>query len=375
MGKSKIKVGITGNSGFIGNHLTNYLGLNDLFVIIPFDKDFFNSPAKLNDFVKSCDVIIHLAAVNRHESAKKLYELNVEITTKLIQSLICQRVSPHLIFASSIQESLHNEYGDAKIFCRKELEKWACDAGALFTGLVIPNVFGPFGKPFHNSVIATFCHQLISGQTPQIISDVELQLIDVDNLSDIISSIIQNQVDCAEYKIHPIEKIKVSQVLSILFHFKEQYFKNGVIPSFKSKFELKLFNTFFSHINFKSFFPKVIVKHEDYRGFFSELVKSYGSGQFSFSKTHPGITRGNHFHTRKLERFIVIEGKAQINLRKIGTNEVISFDVEGNAPTYVDIPTWHTHNIINTGTSDLITLFWISEIFCKDDSDTFPHNV
>ncbi|MGH2565614.1 MAG: NAD-dependent epimerase/dehydratase family protein, partial [Ginsengibacter sp.] len=130
------------------------------------------------------------------------------------------------------------------------------------------------------------------------------------------------------------------------------------------------FNTFRSYIDHAKFFPVMLKKNTDNRGSFVETVKTQTGGQFSFSTTHPGITRGEHFHTRKIERFIVISGKATIELRQIGTNEILHFELDGNNPSFVDMPVWFTHNIINAGDKDLLTLFWINEFFDPTDPDT-----
>jgi UDP-2-acetamido-2,6-beta-L-arabino-hexul-4-ose reductase len=140
-------------------------------------------------------------------------------------------------------------------------------------------------------------------------------------------------------------------------------------------FEVNLFNTFRSYIDYSSHYPVILKKNQDRRGIFTETLKTSLGGQFSFSTTNPGITRGNHFHTRKIERFIVIKGKANIELRRIGQNEVLKFELDGENPSFVDMPIWHTHNITNIGKEELITLFWINEFFNPDDPDTYFENV
>jgi len=170
-------------------------------------------------------------------------------------------------------------------------------------------------------------------------------------------------------------KIKVSNLLKKLVNYKLLYFDNGVIPDFQSDFELNLFNTFRSYIDYKSHYPIKYNVKKDNRGNFVELLKSKIQGQFSFSTTNPNIVRGNHFHTRKIERFSVISGKALIKLRRIDSNEIISFELNGSNPSYVDMPIWYTHNIKNIGNKELITNFWINEIFNPNDTDTFSIEV
>jgi UDP-2-acetamido-2,6-beta-L-arabino-hexul-4-ose reductase len=166
-------------------------------------------------------------------------------------------------------------------------------------------------------------------------------------------------------------KAKVSEILKILEYFKSSYIDRSEIPSLKNSFELQLFNTFRSFLDIENFYPRKITQHADQRGAFVEIARCGIQGQTSFSTTVPGVTRGNHFHTRKIERFAVIKGKAQIQLRKIGTDEIINFFLDGENPSYVDMPIWYTHNIKNIGTEDLYTIFWINEPYNPADPDTY----
>jgi UDP-2-acetamido-2,6-beta-L-arabino-hexul-4-ose reductase len=178
-----IKIGITGQSGFIGTHLNNFLGLKQEEVKrIPFNDDFFSKQSKLEDFVKQCDVIVHLAALNRHNSPQTIYDTNISLVRKLINALEATDSKPHIIFSSSIQEERDNIFGQSKREGRQMLAHWAEKNNALFAGLIIPNVFGPFGNPYYNSVIATFAHQLTHNEEPGIDVDAQLKLIYVGDL-------------------------------------------------------------------------------------------------------------------------------------------------------------------------------------------------
>jgi UDP-2-acetamido-2,6-beta-L-arabino-hexul-4-ose reductase len=165
--------------------------------------------------------------------------------------------------------------------------------------------------------------------------------------------------------------IKVSEILQLLMSYKACYLENGVIPGFSNTFELNLFNTFRSFIDIRRHNPVKYRQHADDRGAFVEIIRMNCGGQVSFSTTKPGITRGNHFHTRKIERFSVIKGEALIQLRRIGTTDVMDFHLSGTEPAYIDMPVWHTHNITNTGNDDLYTMFWVNEFFDAGDADTF----
>lgn len=365
------RVGITGQSGFIGSHLYNTLSLTkEKYQLVEFKKNYFNDSASLDLFVAECDIIVHLAAVNRHPNAEIIFNDNIKLALKLTESLNRTGSKANVIFSSSTQEESDNVYGRAKKKAREILAKSAKERGTKFTGLIIPNVFGPFGNPFYNSVIATFCHQLTHNQKPLIINDNELKLIFVAELVDvIIKSFEKEPADMLIVKY--THQFKVSEILTVLQRFKQDYFDFGIIPSFENKFELNLFNTFRSYIDLRNHYPVNLKKSADSRGIFVEVAKLKMGGQVSFSTTMPGITRGNHYHTRKIERFTVIKGKALIQLRKIGTTEVFDFQLDGNDPSYVDIPVWYTHNIKNVGDDELYTVFWINEFYDPTDHDTY----
>ena len=365
------QIGITGQAGFMGTCLFNVLKTKSDVKTIPFEDVYFEHPALLVDFVKQCDVIVHLAAVIRCDNQEELYQTNIRLVDQLIEAMQTAKVSPHVIFASSIQEKRDNMYGKSRREGREKLSVWAENNHALFTGLVIPNVYGPFGKPFYNAVVATFCHQLTHGEQPEIKVDGLLKLIYVGDLAEEIYRIAIVGKAGNELWLPPAVEKKVSELLALLEGYKTQYFEQGVIPVLSSGFEINLFNTFRCYIDAQTYFPVLLRKNEDERGVFVEAVKSHSGGQVSFSTTKPGITRGNHYHTRKIERFVVLQGEARIQLRKTGTTEVLNFTLSGENPGYVDIPVWYTHNITNIGQTELIAQFWISEIFNPNDPDTF----
>jgi len=372
-----IKIGITGQEGFVGTHLFNTLGLMpDKFERIDYDISFFSDEALLKTFVSRCDVIVHLAAMNRHNDPDVIYNTNINLVKQLISAMESTNSTPHILFSSSTQEERDNLYGKSKKEGRLFFEDWANKNNAAFTGFIIPNVFGPFGNPYYNSVIATFCHQLTHNETPKIEIDGEIKLIYVAELvNEFIAAISNKTINVERKEIAHTATIKVSELLLKLQKIKTDYFEKGIIPDLTNTFEKNLFITFLCYIDHKNFFPFHLTKHTDSRGSFIETVRLNSGGQISFSTTVPDITRGNHFHTRKAERFAVIKGKALIELRKIGTNEIFSFELDGEKPSFVDMPIWFTHNIKNIGTEELYTIFWINEFFDQNDPDTFFETV
>ena len=371
-----MKIGITGQDGFIGYHLSQTIKYKfEKYTIVPFETKILGNSKLLETFVSSCDVIVHLAGVNRASSNEEVYNLNIQINIALKEALINSSFNGHLIFASSFQEDSGSMYGKVKKESRILLEQTIRKLKGKFTGLIIPNVFGPFCKPNYNSFIATFCSKIIIDQDPKIIQDSKVPLIYIENLvSQIVKNIQSDNQD--KHSTIPFDiEIRVSEVLKILNQFKVSYLKDNTMPLFANSFEFDLFNTFRSYINLEKNYPSLLNRHSDERGFFSEILRTEIGGQFSYSTTLPGITRGNHFHTRKIERFAVLKGEAKISLRKIGDEKIYDFFLSGNLPSYIDMPIWFTHSITNIGNEPLITSFWINEPYNPEDSDTYFENV
>ena len=362
-----IRVGVTGQNGFIGYHTVQHLRLEpEKYDIVPFERDAFENPEKLQRFVASCDKIIHLAAMNRGEE-NEIYTTNISLVKKLIEAMDAAGVTPQILFSSSTQETRGNLYGNSKKEGAELFSAWAEKNNAVFSHFIIPNVFGPFGRPYYNSVTATFCHQLTHSETPAINVDATMTLIYVGDLAKEFIAHLDDE-ESSVINPNPVNVITVSNLLEKLEEYKAWYFENGMIPRLESMFEVNLFNTFRSYAN--SIMPIAGALHTDPRGTFVEVMKEMTGGQTSFSTTVPGITRGNHYHLRKIERFCVVKGKALIQTRRVGTKEVNSYEVSGEAPVFIDMPIYYTHNIKNIGEEELLTIFWINEFFDSADSDT-----
>lgn len=218
-----INVGITGQSGFMGTHLFNFLSLKkDEITLIPFRDEYFKDSQTLNDFTRRCDVIVHLAALNRHGDPRVIYDTNVRLVKQLIESLEENNTAPLIIFSSSTQEERDNPYGESKKEGRRLLESWATKNNGGFYGFIIPNVFGPFGNPYYNSVIATFSHQLTHDETPAIQVDGELKLIYVQELVELFYQKIKTVQDkkVESFVVPHTSVIKVSGILDKLLFLK-----------------------------------------------------------------------------------------------------------------------------------------------------------
>ena len=369
-----MKIAITGHNGFIGRHLVNSLIYKSNFNkedVSLIDKEDFQNLIHLKHKLLDCQTVIHLAGVNRHEDSVYIFEENIRLTKLLIENI--SKKTKTIIFSSSTQQKLKNPFGEAKLKCSKLFRKWAITNNKNYINLKIPNIFGPFGKPNYNSFVSTFCNNLIYNKKVIINGSSKINLLYIDDLIETITLHLKKTINNISEisKFDGITSTSVADVFDILKNQWDFYHSNNIIPNISTKFELNLFNTLRSFIAHDNFFPKKLVKHTDERGFFSEIIKTEGKGQFSISTTISGITRGNHFHTRKIERFIVTQGKALVELRKIDSNEKISFILEGARLNFIDIPIWYTHNIKNIGTETLITLFWINEPYDPKNSDTY----
>jgi UDP-2-acetamido-2,6-beta-L-arabino-hexul-4-ose reductase len=270
-----LKIGITGNNGFIGYHLLNSITyFKEDWSVIPFSKNIFQSKEDLCSWIRECDVIVHLAGVNRADSDKEVYEANIKLNEALKEAIEISDFTGHLVFTSSAQENSETLYGKAKKESRIFLKDAVAKRGGKFTGLIIPNVFGPFCKPNYNSFIATFCSKILNKEAPTVINDAEVPLVYVGQLVDQIINIISKGTQNESLKISKDIDINVSKVLSLLETFNSSYIENNTIPKFNSQFELQLFNTFRSYLKLDNRYPVLLEKHTDSRGFFSEIIRT-----------------------------------------------------------------------------------------------------
>ena len=365
-----IKVGITGIEGLIGWQLRSFLHGQKGIEVRGADKPEFASPELLLKFVDGCDVIVHLAGLNRGPD-EEVARANVEITGALLGACRAAGARPHIIFSSSTHIYRDTPYGRSKKACSELLRAWASSSKTPFTNLILPNVFGESGKPFYNSAVSTFCFQLANGQKPEIIQDAEIEILHAQRVAREILAVIGKPVD-GDLSL-PGHKILVSALLSKLERMAGSY-SGHTVPDLRAGHDLDLFNTYRSYL-FPAKVPVAVDLKVDPRGRLFEAARSENGGQTFISSTFPGVTRGNHYHTLKFERFLVIKGKACIRVRKLFSKEAHEFFVDGEKPAYVDMPALHTHNITNTGDGELLTMFWSSEIFDPANPDTYQETV
>lgn len=365
-----MKVGVTGARGFLGWHLRAHVRTRSGLVTLSIDRESFADDSQLDAFVRASDVVVHAAGMNRG-SDKEIEETNRSLAERLVGSLHRQGLRRQVVYLSSTHEDADSAYGRSKRAAGQTLREYGDQSGAPVTVLVLPNIFGEFGRPFYNSVVATFCQQIASGETPRILVDRQIELVHAQKACSAIMRAIAGTTGGVQRLSGRC--VSVSEVLQYLRVMASEY-DGAVLPPLADEFEVELFNTY------RSFLPLERSTHElavrsDPRGYLFEAIRSQGGGQVFFSRTEPGITRGDHFHTRKIERFIVIDGRAAIRLRRLFDKKIVELEVDGDRPRAVDIPTFHTHNITNTGTSALFTAFWSNEFFDSTRPDTYAERV
>ena len=368
---SNLTVAITGASGFVGRHTCLALEQGGC-TVVPLGREQLADPQTLARQIAGCDAVVHLAGCNRGPDAK-VAETNVNLAWSIVWACEAARVSPRIVYAGSTQEETANVYGRSKREAGEVLMDWARRQETIATSLTIPNVFGPGCRPFYNSVTATFCHMLARGEEPQIQVDKDLELIFVGDLAaEIADFVIAHPEETGRVRVHGELHASVSELLTELRGMSDRYFTRGEVPDLSNEASRQLFATFLSHVpaDAQRHEPP---KHADARGDFVEVLKLREAGQVSFSTTRPGVTRGDHFHTRKFEWFCVVRGEAVIRIRPVGggPETMVEHRCTGDSPRFITIPPMHTHNITNIGTEELLTLFWISEQYDPEDADTF----
>ena len=375
------QVAITGGAGFLGWHLRCAIRMRGWPEPCVIDRAGFDDPAALRVALAGTEVVVHLAGVNRGPDTE-VEAGNPWLARTLVDALqasVGTRGRLHLLFSNSTHgrnqgdtpAAVLTPYGRSKRQASTILGEWAASAGSRYTDICFPHLFGEHGRPFYNSAVATFCHQLATGGTPKIVVDGEVELLHAQSACDLILDAIEAGTGGT---LSPAgRRMPVSEALARLQALHATY-ADGTLPRFDSAFDLDLFNTLRSY-RFPLHYPGRIDLRSDARGHLFEAVKTGHGGQCFASSSHPGVVRGNHFHRRKIERFLVTAGEATIRVRRMFTTDTHAFEVRGDAPVYVDMPTLHTHDIRNTGQGELFTLFWSHEIFDPAAPDTYPEGV
>lgn len=363
-----MKVLITGSNGFIAKNLIEHLKRDeDIELYLYSKKDSINL---LEAYVKEVDFIFHLAGVNRPKDVSEFYEGNSSLTKNIVNILRESDKTTPILLSSSIQAELDNDYGKSKLEAENILLDYAKESGASVYIYRLPNVFGKWCRPNYNSVVATWCNNIATNVDIQVNDrNVELTLVYVDDIVKSFISKLDFQSDERYFNIETVYKKSLGEIESLLYQFKENR-KTLVIPNVGSGFERALYATYLSYLSTDDFAYE-LKGHKDERGTFYEILKTLDSGQFSLSTTAPGITRGNHYHHTKNEKFLVVKGEALIEFRHIVTNEIISYKVSDKKMEVVEMIPGYTHNIKNIGNEEMILFLWANESFDKNNPDTY----
>lgn len=365
-----MRVILTGSDGFLAWHIRCQLfarGIHEIDLISR------SNWSDLPHLMETADAVIHTAAVNRG-SDDEISSGNKKITDEIVDALSTTKTGIIFLNANSIQQHGDSVYSKAKKSAGEELRKAVQAVDGIFIDFDIPNVFGQHGKPDYNSFVATFSRDVWLGVKPAKVSNSEVSLV---HAQDVAAEMYQQLVSAGEVPFKSItfqaQPTRVDEVWRKLSEFQEVYV-HGSIPLLENKFDVDLFNTM------RAAQPSIgnpikLEKFADERGSLQVVVKSEGSGQTFVSTSNPGIVRGEHFHLDKIERFSVIKGQAEISMRKMFTDEIVTYKVNGEEPMTVDMPTLWTHNIRNVGSNELVTMFWTQQLFDEDNPDTYFEKV
>ncbi len=361
-----MKVLLTGAAGFLGWHTRVRLKATTDHEIIPVSRSTWPD---LDRLVMDADAVIHVAGVNRGPDGM-VRDGNIWLAEELAAAVRSSGARPRLVFANSVQSGNPSAYGEGKSGAAEVLGRLAGERGAPFVDVRLPNLFGEHGRPRYNSFVPTFVEAVMDGRTP-LIEDRPIELLHVQQAA-------QALIDGLEGRSRQIQPrgtpTTVQTVYDTLVNFHRLY-ASGDIPPLLSGFDLDLFNTFRAAL-FPAHYPIRLDVRADDRGSLVEVVRAHGGqGQAFVSSTRPGMSRGEHFHLRKVERFVVLAGQATITLRRLFSSETVTFAVGGVRPCIVDMPTLWAHRITNSGSSHLTTLFWSSELYDPACPDTYPEPV
>jgi UDP-2-acetamido-2,6-beta-L-arabino-hexul-4-ose reductase len=385
---------VTGSNGFIGKHLLEALGRRQNVRVIGYDIG--NTQGELEQGLAEADFIFHLAGVNRPQRPEEFKIGNADLTARICDSLSAQGRNPTIVFSSSIQAELDNPYGLSKREAEESLRQWAEEGGRKSEAggamkkvgrraviFRLKNVFGKWCRPNYNSVTATFCHN-IAHDLPITISDPgkELELVYIDDVIAAFLGVLngpevrgqRSEAGNTEYReVQQSFKVTLGELAAKIRSFRDSR-TSLIMPSFADTLTRCLYATYLSYLDGADFGYSLEVK-ADNRGRLAEFMKSAEFGQIFVSRTKPGITRGNHFHHTKTEKFFVVEGEAVIRFRHIAGKELIEHRVPGKDFKVLDIPPGYTHSVENVGDTEMVVLFWACEIFDPQRPDTYVMEV
>ena len=377
---------VTGAKGFVGKNLVAWLnnikeGKDKTFPLHTelniFEYDIDTDPALLDEYCRSADFVFNLAGVNRPKEQGEFMSGNFGFASTLLDTLKKHGNKCSVMLSSSTQAALDNPYGQSKKAGEDLFFEYAKTTGASVLVYRFPNVFGKWCRPNYNSAVATFCHN-IANDLPITVNDrsVVMNLVYIDDVvTELINAIAgnANKKDDGFCYVPVLHTITLGEIVDLIYSFKASR-DNRSIPNMADEFTKKLYATYLSYLPTNQFsYP--LKMNIDERGSFTEIIRTPERGQFSVNISKPGITKGNHWHNTKNEKFLVVSGRGVIRFRRVDSDEVIEYYVSGDKLEVVDIPTGYTHNIENLGDCDMVTFMWANECFDPNKPDTFFEKV
>lgn len=365
-----MKILITGSKGFIGKNLIAELRNRKYTDILEFDLD--TDMERLDEYTEKCEFVFHLAGINRPQDEKEFMEGNYGSATLLLDKLKKHGNRSPVLITSSIQAEMDNPYGISKKASEEVFFAYERETGNKALVYRLPNVFGKWCRPNYNSVVATFCNNIANGLDIKVNDpSVIMNLVYIDDVLDEFINALEGRENrlnlyCSVPVVHTIT---LGKIVEVIYTFKESR-SNLSIPNMSNEFEKKLYSTYLSYLP-KDQFGYPLKMNVDERGSFTEFIRTPDRGQVSINISKPGITKGNHWHHSKNEKFLVVRGKGLIQFRRIDSEEIIQYHVTGKELKVIDIPTGYTHNIINTGDYDLVTVMWVNEQYDPAKPDTY----
>lgn len=365
-----MKILVTGAKGFIGKNLIAELRNRKYDDIFEYDRD--TDSSLLDEYCREADFVFHLAGVNRPKEQSEFMEGNFGFTSDLLNSLKKHNNTCPVMISSSIQAELENPYGESKKAGEDLLFTYGKETGAKVLVYRFPNVFGKWCRPNYNSAVATFCYN-IANNLPIQVNDpsVVMNLVYIDDvISELINAIESKENKVGEFcEVPLVHTITLGEIVDSIYSFRKSR-EDRSVPNMADAFTKKLYSTYLSYLP-EDQFSYDLKMNVDQRGSFTEFIKTPDRGQVSVNISKPGITKGNHWHHTKNEKFLVVSGKGVIRFRKIDSEEIIEYFVSGDKMEVLDIPTGYTHNIENLGDTDMVTVMWANEAFDPEKPDTY----
>ncbi len=371
-----MKIVVTGGGGLLGWHAAarmharnaaaRFRGEPAPFELVVLDRAGFLDAARLCEAMRGADGVLHFAGVNRAPE-DELERANPAIAEALVAACRDAGADPHVVYANSVHAEADTPYGRSK---RRAGEVLAGGC-TRFTDLVLPHIFGERARANYNNVTATFIEAVIRGESPEVNPDGVVELL---HAGEAVEAAIAAVTDGVTGRVEPqAQPMRVPDLLERIQAFHAGW-QGNIYPDLTDPFDLALFNSYRAAL-YPDGFPRPLKVNADARGTLFEAVKGGCGGQTFLSWTEPGVSRGDHFHLRKVERFLVLEGEAVIRMRPVLGDDIWEYRVSGDAPAAVDMPTLHTHSIENVGDRPLLTLFWSHELFDPDNPDTYADPV